>query len=31
MKGAAVRTDEQMATIALDMAMQKYREYAAAK
>jgi parvulin-like peptidyl-prolyl isomerase len=31
MKGAAIRTDEQMAAIALDMAMQKYRQYATAK
>jgi hypothetical protein len=31
MKGAAIRGDEQMADIALDMAMQKYAQYAAAK
>lgn len=31
MKGAIIRADEQMAQIALDMAMQKYPQYAAAK
>jgi hypothetical protein len=31
MKGAAIRGDEEMANIALDMAMQKYAQYAAAK
>ncbi|MDB5321955.1 MAG: peptidylprolyl cis-trans isomerase, PpiC-type, SurA family [Phycisphaerales bacterium] len=31
MKGAAIRTDDEMASIALDMAMQKYAQYAAAK
>jgi len=30
-KGAAIRADEDMAAIALDMAMQKYAQYAAAK
>lgn len=31
MKGAIIRADEQMAQIALDMAMQKYPQYAASK
>lgn len=31
MKGAAIRGDDEMASIALDMAMQKYAQYAAAK
>jgi len=31
MKGAAIRGDEEMAAIALDMAMQRYAQYAAAK
>jgi hypothetical protein len=31
MKNAAIRADEDMLVVAIDMAMQKYPQYAAAK